>query len=69
MKAFSKPIWDVYREESVLISWLFLRGLALIYFSAFASMSGQIEGLVGENGILPVASKLELIEQFYQRFC
>ena len=67
MKAFSKPIWDVYREESVLISWLFLRGLALIYFSAFASMSGQIEGLVGENGILPVASKLELIEQFYQQ--
>jgi len=67
MKVFSKPVWDGYKEESVLISWLFLRGLALIYFSAFASMSVQIEGLIGENGILPIASKLVLIEQFYQQ--
>lgn len=30
-------------------------------------MSLQIEGLVGENGILPLVSKLALIEQFYQQ--
>lgn len=67
MKFFSKPTWEAFSEESILICWLFLRGLALIYFSAFASMSVQIEGLVGENGILPLVSKLALIEQFYQQ--
>lgn len=47
-----------------LLSWLFLRGLALIYFAAFASMSVQIEGLVGVNGILPVQAKLVEITHF-----
>ncbi len=35
-------------------SWLFVRCIALIYFAAFYSLSGQITGLVGANGILPV---------------
>ena len=35
------------------IEWLFLRALALIYFSAFASLAPQITGLVGDRGILP----------------
>jgi len=67
VKVFSKPVWVDYREKSVLISWLFLCGLALIYFSAFASMAVQIEGLIGENGILPIVSKLALIESLYQQ--
>ena len=57
--------WKPYSSNSVFVSWLFLRGLALIYFSAFASMAIQIEGLVGSNGILPVTTRLELIEQLY----
>ena len=61
----SNTFWKPYNSNSILVSWLFLRGLALIYFAAFASMAIQIEGLVGSNGILPIATKLELIEQFY----
>jgi hypothetical protein len=37
-----------------LVSWLFLHLLALIYLTAFASLSVQITGLVGETGILPL---------------
>jgi predicted DCC family thiol-disulfide oxidoreductase YuxK len=33
--------------------WLFLRILGLAYFSAFWSLSSQIVGLVGHDGILP----------------
>ena len=62
---FSKPFCDYYDTNYILVSWLFLRGLALIYFAAFTSMAVQIEGLVGANGILPIALKLDLIERFY----
>ena len=37
-----------------LVSALFIKLLAVVYFIAFASLSGQIVGLVGHNGILPV---------------
>ncbi|MBC8379747.1 MAG: lipase maturation factor family protein [Planctomycetes bacterium] len=47
-----------YNSTHYLVSWVFLRGLAIIYFAAFASMAVQIEGLVGKNGILPIQSKL-----------
>jgi hypothetical protein len=33
--------------------WIFLRALALIYFSAFYSLLFQIRGLIGPQGILP----------------
>jgi hypothetical protein len=39
--------------EYSLVARLFLRCLALIYFSAFLSISVQIEGLAGTQGILP----------------
>ncbi|MGJ0515733.1 MAG: lipase maturation factor family protein [Methylomicrobium sp.] len=48
-----------------LVSWIFLRGLALIYLAAFASMSVQIEGLIGSHGILPIQAKLAETAQFY----
>jgi hypothetical protein len=48
-----------------LVSWFFLRGLAVIYFAAFASIAVQIEGLIGTNGILPIESKLSVIAQFF----
>jgi hypothetical protein len=47
-----------YHSSHFLLSWFFLRGLGIIYFTAFASMSVQIEGLIGEHGILPIQSIL-----------
>jgi len=38
----------------IVIRWWFLRGLGLVYLSAFWSMATQIEGLIGVNGILPL---------------
>ena len=43
---------------------LFIKLLALIYFAAFLSLSTQITGLVGVNGILPFT---ELLDQLYQK--
>jgi lipase maturation factor 1 len=53
------------KSSHILLSWLFLRGLALIYFAAFASMAVQIEGLIGENGILPIKTELAVMAQNY----
>jgi Lipase maturation factor len=39
--------------------WLFLRGLGLIFFSAFYSLLYQIRGLIGPQGILPAGEYLE----------
>lgn len=41
--------------------WLFLRGLAVVYAVAFASLAGQIAGLVGSNGISPAEMLLEAV--------
>lgn len=40
----------------VKIRFIFLRGLALIYLIAFASLLGQIQGLSGSRGIAPAGS-------------
>ncbi|MES9971395.1 MAG: lipase maturation factor family protein [Candidatus Thiodiazotropha sp.] len=48
-----------------LVSWLFLRLLALIYLAAFASLWVQITGLVGETGILPLGEHLSLAAEHY----
>ena len=39
--------------------WLWLRALALIFFSAFFSLAFQIHGLIGERGILPAGLYLD----------
>src|SRR5213594_397894 len=44
---------------------IFLRGLALTYLIAFASMLPQVDGLVVSNGILPVSDYLESIDSQY----
>jgi hypothetical protein len=36
-----------------LTGWLFVKGLALVYVAAFASLAVQIDSLVGPDGILP----------------
>jgi hypothetical protein len=41
-----------------LYRWLFTRLLGLIYLSAFISFGLQAEGLIGSNGILPLANYL-----------
>ncbi len=56
---FALQVEDNYQ----LVSGLFLKSLALIYFIAFLSLSVQITGLVGVNGILPFS---ELLDYLYQ---
>jgi hypothetical protein len=41
--------------------WIFLRALALIYFSAFFSLAFQIRGLIGPRGILPAGIYLQAV--------
>ena len=41
--------------------WIFLRSLALIYFSAFYSLVFQIKGLIGPEGILPARDFLQAV--------
>ena len=43
----------------ILVRALFLRLLGVVYLAAFASLWGQVHGLVGSGGILPVAEFLE----------
>ena len=43
--------------------WIFLRALALIYFSAFYSLLLQIKGLIGPDGILPARDYLADVAQ------
>ena len=43
----------------LIARWLFLRGLGLIYFSAFFSLLFQIRGLIGPQGILPASEFLQ----------
>ena len=45
-------------RQSILARWIFLRALALIYFSAFYSLLFQIKGLIGPQGILPASNYL-----------
>ena len=42
-----------------LVSALFIKLLAVVYFIAFASLSGQIVALAGQDGILPLTELLE----------
>src|SRR5690242_6623300 len=44
-----------------MIRSVFLRGLAIIYLIAFASLLPQMDGLIGSNGILPVKDFLDAV--------
>lgn len=43
-------------------SWLFLRAMGLVYLFAFASLWSQVDGLIGDDGILPVRDFLASVE-------
>ena len=47
--------------DRLLSRWLFLRCLGIIYFSAFFSLSFQVAGLIGPNGILPANQYLQVV--------
>ena len=49
--------WLVYQDYELVAS-LFLRLLGIIYLIAFATHLVQVQGLVGSQGILPVADLL-----------
>jgi len=52
-----------FPRHRLIPRWLFLRGLGLIYFSAFFSLIFQIRGLIGPDGILPAAPYLQQVSQ------
>jgi lipase maturation factor 1 len=47
--------------DRLIPRWIFLRALALIYFSAFYSLLFQIKGLIGPSGILPAGQYLSAV--------
>lgn len=53
------------QSRALLPRWLFLRALAVIFFSAFYSLAFQIHGLVGARGILPARDFLDDVAQRY----
>src|SRR6185437_236588 len=52
-------------DKSLICRWIFLRALALIYFSAFYSPLFQIKGLIGPQGIEPAAHFMQAVAQYY----
>jgi len=48
-------------KDRLLPRWMFLRGLGLIYFSAFYPLLFQIKGLIGPEGILPANEYLQAL--------
>lgn len=53
-----------------MFSRIFLRLLAIVYFIAFVSLIVQVQGLIGNRGILPVGEFLKVVSQYFgpQRF-
>jgi hypothetical protein len=51
----------VLRNGVIWPRWLFLRGLGLIFLSAFVSLVGRIEGLMGPRGLLPANEYLQAV--------
>lgn len=56
MQGRLQSLWEE-PEDYRVVTYLFLKGLALIYLAAFLSLAGQIEGLAGSAGILPLVDE------------
>ena len=55
--------WLIPRpDETIFTTWLFLRGLGVIYLIAFLSYGTQLRGLIGSRGILPANMYLKAIK-------
>jgi len=57
--------WKDGAGNAILARGIFLRALALIYFSAFYSLLFQIKGLIGPQGILSAENYLSAIRRYY----
>ncbi|HEX8897841.1 MAG TPA: DUF393 domain-containing protein, partial [Chthoniobacterales bacterium] len=62
---FTRLLWgnDVRRPTYFKSSDLFVRSLGAIYLIAFVSLWFQIDGLVGEHGVLPIGPHLQLARE------
>src|SRR5579885_2004330 len=56
-------------RNAVFARWVWVRALALIYFSAFYSLLFQIKGLIGPQGIEPAGAYLRAAAQYYGHSC
>ena len=54
-----------HHHDYELIASLFIRLLALLFFSAFVSLAVQITGLAGSDGILPLTNALQLKQEYW----
>lgn len=67
-REFLSKVDRIYSGPGILplrhiwVRFIFLRGLALIYLIAFASLLLQIQGLAGSHGIAPAASLMEVLK-------
>ncbi len=66
MRRFSSAIRWLFSScdgasDRLLVRWIFLRGLGLIYLSAFYPLQFQIKGLIGPDGILPANEYLQAL--------
>jgi lipase maturation factor 1 len=50
-------------RDRLIPRWVFLRALALIYFSAFYPLLFQVRGLIGPDGVLPASRYLEVVSR------
>ena len=51
------------RESRRLARWFFFRCLGIVYIAAFGSLLFQVEGLIGENGIVPAIDYLDRLTE------
>ena len=67
LNRLSRLLWGPALEPARydLVSWVFLRGLGLIYLAAFVSLAVQILGLVGSAGVLPLESDLDALHRYF----
>jgi lipase maturation factor 1 len=56
---------DVSRPTYLVTRRIFLRGLGLVYLIAFLSLWVQIDGLIGERGILPAHNFFSAVREHY----
>src|SRR4051812_44356197 len=50
-------------QRSLLVRWLFLRGVGFVYACAFTSLHRQVLGLYGSQGIVPIADRLTSVRR------
>ena len=68
--AILRRIWfgkDLKLPTYHIASALFLRLLGVVYLIAFVSLWTQINGLVGDHGILPLANYLDAVDQHFSQ--